>query len=530
MKRMKWTGTLLVFLALALNAHATTAPVLLGTASTFAVLAGTGVTNTGATAITGNVGSSPTPAIVGLLASQVTGTLYTTSNAVTSAAQGDLTTAYVTAAGESCANNLTGQDLGTVGSLTGDGGYNVYCFSSSAGLTGTLTLTGGPSDVFIFQIGSALTTATNSKVVLNGVLPCNVFWQVGSSATIGVDSDFVGTILALTSITLNGGNLDGRALARNGAVTISAAETITTACGAASASSIVLSPLNSSIVCGANPSSIIQNAAVSVGGVLVGAGTSVTFTITAGPDTGRTEVGITNSAGIATVTFPGPFSSTCSPDTITASLTGNAGVVSNTSTVTFVPLPPGSTTTSFCKKAAAPVVSYVTLTGPPAEVVLSVLASGGLSTVKVTTTNATSFVPPFDIGTTLTLTGITAIKTNQSESAEVTLTATDLCNHSTVFDPLVATITIPGSNSHAEEVVHFNGITPGEGAVLLQNGTHGVNSLVISVNRSEFKTELSDGETKTLDIASALYKGDNTITVTAFGKPNSSVVLTIAGK
>lgn len=169
----------------------------------------------------------------------VVGTLYTTANAVTAQAQSDLTAAYLVAAGAPCppTHNLTGIDLGTFNagnSLT----PGVYCFSSSAGLTGNLTLDGqgDPNSQWVFQIGSSLTTATNATVsFINGASPCNVFWQVGSSATIQTNNVFGGTIMALTSITLNGGTLNGRALARNGAVTIAAAEFVNTACPAPTA-------------------------------------------------------------------------------------------------------------------------------------------------------------------------------------------------------------------------------------------------------------------------------------------------------
>jgi len=118
-----------------------------------------------------------------------------------------------------CNTNLTGQDLGGLTLSPG-----VYCFSSSAQLTGTLTLDaqGNGNALFVIQIGSTITTASNSSVLLiNGGQACNVFWQVGSSATLGTDTAFVGNILALTSITLTtGADVSGRALARNGAVTM----------------------------------------------------------------------------------------------------------------------------------------------------------------------------------------------------------------------------------------------------------------------------------------------------------------------
>ena len=129
--------------------------------------------------------------------------------------------------------NLTGQDLGGMTLLPG-----VYRFDSSAQLTGTLTLNllGNLDSLFIFQIGSTLTTASDSSVVaINGVggpTCCNVFWQVGSSATLGTDTDFLGNILTLTSITLNtGANItDGRALALNGAVTLNTNNISNAAC------------------------------------------------------------------------------------------------------------------------------------------------------------------------------------------------------------------------------------------------------------------------------------------------------------
>ncbi|MHB9034157.1 MAG: ice-binding family protein [Anaerolineae bacterium] len=190
----------------------------LGTAQSFAVLAGTTVTNTGPTTITGDLGVSPGSAVTGFPPGTVNGAQHV-ADAVALQAQSDLTTAYNALAGQACTTDLTGQDLGGLTLVPG-----VYCFSSSAQLTGALTLNaeGNSSAVFIFQIGSTLTTASNASVAfINGANPCNVYWQVGSSATIGTGTNFAGNILALTSIALQtGANLNGRALARNGAVTL----------------------------------------------------------------------------------------------------------------------------------------------------------------------------------------------------------------------------------------------------------------------------------------------------------------------
>jgi len=191
----------------------------LGTADSFAVLGGSTITNTGPTVITGDLGVSPGTAVTGFPPGTVVGAQHN-ADAVALKAKTDLVTAYNDAAGQTPFVDKTGQDLGGQNLTPG-----IYRFSSSAQLTGTLTLNGqGNSNaVFIFQIGSTLTTASNSSVVLiNGAQPCGIWWQVGSSATLGTGTKFQGNLLALTSISLTTGAniLPGRALARNGAVTL----------------------------------------------------------------------------------------------------------------------------------------------------------------------------------------------------------------------------------------------------------------------------------------------------------------------
>ena len=211
---------LMVMSLWAVNASASAIIVDLGTADPFAILGGSTVTNTGASDISGDLGVSPGTAITGFPPGIVNpGTIHD-SDAVALQAQSDLATAFVSAAGEPCGSNLTGQDLGGLTLTPG-----VYCFASSAQLTGTLTLNaeGDPNAVFLFQIGSTLTTASDSSVVFtNGGQGDGLFWQVGSSATLGTGTQFEGNILADTSITLNTGAdiLCGRALASNGAVTL----------------------------------------------------------------------------------------------------------------------------------------------------------------------------------------------------------------------------------------------------------------------------------------------------------------------
>ena len=192
----------------------------LGTADSFAVLGGQTVTNTGSTVLSGNLGVWPGTSITGFPPGLVTnGTIYMgTSEAMN--AQADLTTAYTLLALEPFDQDLTGQNLGGMTLLPG-----VYHFSSSAFLTGTLKLDtqGDPDARFVFQMGSTLITDGGSQVqVIGSEDVCNIFWQVGSSATLGVDSLFAGHILALTDIgLLTGANIvDGSALARNGQVTL----------------------------------------------------------------------------------------------------------------------------------------------------------------------------------------------------------------------------------------------------------------------------------------------------------------------
>jgi hypothetical protein len=521
--RLHNTLFLIVFVA-ARSTYAATPNLL--TAAQFGVLASSGVTNADSrTTVLGSIGSAPaTPAVTGFTAVMVTGgTLYTTSNAVTSHAQTDVTAAYNTAAAAPCPvpNNLSGQDLGGM-SLTA-GASNVYCFSSSAALTGTLTLIGGPSDVFIFKIGSSLTTATNSKIsLLGGISPCNVFWQVGSSATIQVNNDFVGNILAHTSITLNGGTLLGRALANTGAVTISGDETLISGCSVTP--TIVLTPATSSSVCGSGAITTETATLLSNGLPLVGM--SVTFKIISGPGFGTYGPVLTNASGTASFSVPS-LALLAPADSIIAQFTDLTPTTwtSNTTTVSCV--------APAVHDITPPIVTLLdTVSGPPKQIILSVRDTGsGLSSIIVTTsTNASVFIPPFVQGTTNVL-GVTATKIDQSKAAIVALTVVDSQGNVTLYDPVFVTITIPKATLHSREVEFqqsFRGIDRSEGTVLVQNGTPGVDRLVLSVNGREFETRLSDGQTQMLDISSALFRGTNTVRVSAFGDTGSSVDLTIS--
>jgi len=199
---------------------------ILGRAATYGILAGSTVTCAGAPGtINADVGVSPGSTTTGFPPCTITGAT-NLANAVAANAQNDLTTAYNALAGLACGTTVTPADVG--GRTLAPG---VYCVASSLAVTGTVTLDGqgNPNALFVFQMGSTLTTGTTANVTLiGGAQAKNVYWQVGSSATLGTGTTFRGTIVALTSITLNNNvAMTGRALARNGAVSLGTGDTIT---------------------------------------------------------------------------------------------------------------------------------------------------------------------------------------------------------------------------------------------------------------------------------------------------------------
>jgi len=215
------SAAILTSLPLALATQAEAQAPSLGAAGSFAVLAGTTVTNTGPSVINGDVGVWPGGAIVGFPPGIVTApyAIHAT-DALAQLAQSDNVIAYNVLAGRPIGADLTGQNLGNRTLTAG-----VYGFNNAAQLTGTLVLDGqgNPNSVFIFRVGSTLTTASAASILLiNGAQAGNVFFQVGSSATLGSSTSFLGEILALTSITLNtAATINcGAALAQNGSVTL----------------------------------------------------------------------------------------------------------------------------------------------------------------------------------------------------------------------------------------------------------------------------------------------------------------------
>ena len=263
---------LAVFFAFSPALQAQEESVGLGTADDFAVLAGSAITNTGPTTITGDVGIHPNDgsSVTGFGSVTLDGERHD-GDAVAEQAKVDLVTAYNDAAGRSVTETIA-TELGGGDPLI-PGVYDSE--SGTFEITGTLTLDaqGDPNAVFIFQMATTLVTASDSSVsLINGAQACNVFWQVGSSATLGTNSSFVGNILALESITLTtGATVEGRVLARDAAVTLES-NTITRAvCTAAAPEDTTTTAAAATTTSAAGTATTV---APPVGGVDTGGGSS----------------------------------------------------------------------------------------------------------------------------------------------------------------------------------------------------------------------------------------------------------------
>jgi hypothetical protein len=362
------------------TALAQTAPPL-GTAQNFAVLGASTVTNavSAGTILTGNLGVWPGSAVTGFPPGVVIGTIHA-ADGTAATAQQDALTAYNFLAGEACPgpNNLTGQDLGGMTLLPG-----VYCFSSSAQLTGTLTLnsTGSPNGVFVFKIGSTFTTASNSAVVINGSSACNVFFQVGTSATLGTGTKLLGSIFAETSITMTtGGSVTGGAYALNGAVTLDT-NAVTDCmgtlqvCKEAGSSSLAGNSFGFSIA--GSPATLISVQA----GPPPGGSCSVALLVPAHPSI-ITETIPANTTLAAVSTLPTPgllISSNLGAGTATVEVDPGAQTIATF--VNTVPPPPTTGFLEICKVAGANVTQGTTFTfsvaGIPPVIVQAGAAPGG---------------------------------------------------------------------------------------------------------------------------------------------------------
>ncbi|MCY1043239.1 ice-binding family protein [Corallococcus sp. bb12-1] len=382
-----------------------TAPSL-GTAQSFAVLGATTVTNTGPTVISGDLGVSPGTAITGFPPGIVVGGVIHAADAVASQAQADTTAAYNNLAGQPCDITLPSAELGGLTLVPG-----VYCFSSaSAQLTGALTLNaqGNPNAVWVFKIASTLITASNSSVLLiNGGQACNVFWQVGSSATVGTGSTFVGNILALTSITLTtDADISGRALARNGAVTLDSNTVTISSCAGP------VTPLPPTLGKAFSPATIMAGG-ISTLTITLSNPDPTVATLTA-PLTDTLPSGVT-TAGAGTTTCGGTVTTTASSVT----LTGGAIPANGSCTVT-VPVTAasgGNYLNSIVAGAlqtgngsnVAPAVATLTVPQPATAPTVgkafspATISTGGTSTLTITLSNAGATAAPLTAPLTDTL-------------------------------------------------------------------------------------------------------------------------------
>jgi type VI secretion system secreted protein VgrG len=264
---------------------ASAATVQLATASAYSVLAGTTVTNTGPSVLNANLGVSPGTDLTGFPPGTVVTGVMDSANAVSLQGQADLTAAYIDAAGRP----ITGSQPADLANLNLPPGVYEGPAHGALSLTGPLFLDGGGDfgAVFIFQTDSTLITASSSTVnLINGAQECNVFWQVGSSATLGTNSVFAGNIMALTSISvLTGVTVHGRALARNGAVTLdNDVFTAPTCALAAPTATTTTTAAGSTATTGAStqtPSIRLPVTGAPVRGPLLLAGTFLTFGVAA---------------------------------------------------------------------------------------------------------------------------------------------------------------------------------------------------------------------------------------------------------
>ena len=375
----------------------------LGVASTFAVLGATpSVTNTGATLVTGDLGVSPAASVTGFPPGVVVGTVHK-ANAVAASAQADNATAYGALAAQACNFTFAGPtDLAGMTLVPG-----VYCFASSAANTGLLRLDAGgdTNAVWLFRTASTLITGSASSVVpINGGQACNVFWQVGSSATLGTATAMVGNILALTSITLaTGTTLSGRALAQTGAVTLDTNSV--TVCALApilpAANPALVKSFSPTIIAAGGISTLtitLSNANATVAALTAPLVDTLPSGVVIAPfPNGATTCGggttVTATAGTNSVTLPSartvPANGSCTVSVnVTAPLVGTyintLAVASLQTSNGNNPAPAVATLTVL---AQLPVVPTLTKAFSPASI-----AVGGVSTLTVTLSNANATV------------------------------------------------------------------------------------------------------------------------------------------
>lgn len=307
-----------VFFSLPGATFAAQPPVDLGTTESFAVLAGSTITNTGPTTINGdaggNVGLYPGTAFPGQASVTLSGEVHL-ADAVAQVAKDDLVSAYNDAAGRTPATTIP-TELG--GQTLTPGVYD-----SAAGtfqITGTLTLDaqGDPNAVFVFQTASTLITASNSTVsLLNGARYCRIFWKVGSSATLGTGSHFVGHLFALTSIAAQtGATVQGQLLARNGAVTLDTNTITNGLCPtvATSTTTTLGGTTSTTLGGGTTTTSTTPSGGTTTTSTTLGGGPTTTSTTPSGGTTTTTlGGGTTTTRATTTTTTPSDTTTTTAP-------------------------------------------------------------------------------------------------------------------------------------------------------------------------------------------------------------------------
>jgi hypothetical protein len=347
-----------------------------GNAGSYSVLGATTVTNTGATILSGDLGVSPGTAITGFPPGTVGGSTHA-GDAAAAAAHTDVIAAYADAA----ARAPTGSVAGDLGGLTFTPG--VYNSASSLGITGTVTLDGGGdlNALFIFQMGSTLTTAAASNVTLiNGAQACHVFWAIGSSGTLGASSTLRGTMLAVASITVGATTtVDGRALARDAAVTLDSDTFITSACDAPPPSTTTTE----------EPTTTTTEAPTTTTIAPTTTTTEAPTTTTIAPTTTTTEAPTTTTVAPTTTTTMPPTTTTMPPTTTTVAPTTTTTMPPTTTT-----LPPTTTTVAPTTTTAAPTtsttVSPTTTTGASATTTTTNAATTGTTTAALGPTTTTT--------------------------------------------------------------------------------------------------------------------------------------------
>ncbi|MGA2874454.1 MAG: ice-binding family protein [Nitrososphaerales archaeon] len=375
----------------------------LGTVSSFAVLAGSAITNTGSSTVVGNVGLSPGSSN-GLLPASVAGTIYV-DDPVAVQAQVDNTAAYDSLENQTCTDSLTGTDLGGLTLTPG-----VYCFSSAAQLTGILTLNAqnNSNALFIFKIGSTLTTSSGSSVlVINGGSECKVFWQVVTSVTLDTNTAFAGNIFALDSITLDtSASVSGRVLAQTGAVAMDTNKVDSSMCQSGTTSTTTVT-------------STVTAPATTVTSTIT---SPTTTTVTFNQTSTTTETSTITSPTTTTITSTSPPITSTTTQTVTSTETST---VPTTTTVTSTVTSPTTATVT-----AAQTTTTVTLT--------QTSTTTATSTIPTTTTVTSTQISPTTQTVTTTVTSTVASPTTTTATATQTVASTVT---STIISPITVTVT-----------------------------------------------------------------------------------------